>query len=203
MTQARNISLSRFSQLANIPKTSIYRRCTELGIDTSSGLSPDAVELLKADFGLVQDEPEPEPPTVAPTEIVPSDFIQPGQLATVEAHDISLPDSFDASAMVRFFDGVTGQATDTTKLVAIADLALNAVNSAMDQKVQQQRAQLTQAEQDAQALAEKIAAAKTDLKVKALESRILAERQTAATQTAESLFTDLMALGKPAPDSQP
>ncbi|GAB4145303.1 MAG: hypothetical protein Fur0046_22930 [Cyanobacteria bacterium J069] len=125
MTQARNISLSRFSQLANIPKTSIYRRCTELGIDTSSGLSPDAVELLKADFGLVQDEPEPEPATVAHSEIVPSDFIQPGQLATVEAHDISLPDSFDTSAMVKFFDGVTGQATDTTKLVAIADLALN------------------------------------------------------------------------------
>jgi hypothetical protein len=199
--QTRNISLSRLSQDIGVSKTSIHRRCGELGIDTSNGLSPEAVAMLKADFGLVQDEPEPE--AIAPSEIVPSGFIQPGQLATVEAHEIQLPDGFDAGAMVRFFDGVTGQATDTTKLVAIADLALNAVNSAMDQKVQQQRAQLTQAEQDAKALAEKIAAAKTDLKVRALESRILAERQTAATQTAETLFTDLMALGKPAPDSQP
>ncbi|GAB4141530.1 MAG: hypothetical protein Fur0046_17550 [Cyanobacteria bacterium J069] len=196
MTQSQNISLSRFSQLSNIPKSSVYRRCGELGIDTSSGLSPEAVALIKADFGLVQDEPEPA--AISPSEIVPSGFIQPGQLATVEAHDITLPEGFDASAMVRFFDGVTGQATDTTKLVAIADLALNAVNSAMDQKVQQQREQLTQAEKDAQTLAEKIAAAKTDLKVKALESRMLADRQTSATQSAESLFADLMALGKPA-----
>lgn len=107
--------------------------------------------------------------------------------------------------MVKFFDGVTGQATDTSKLVAIADLALNAVSSAMDAKVQQQREQLTQAEKDAKALAEKIAKAKTDLKVRALESRILAEHQTAATQTAESLFDELMTLGKSASgsDQQP
>ncbi|WP_448603982.1 hypothetical protein [Thermoleptolyngbya sp.] len=134
---------------------------------------------------------------------MPSGFFRPGQLAAVNQHDISLPDGFDAGAMVRFFDGVTGQATDTTKLVAIADLALNAVSSAMDTKVQQQREQLTQAEKDAKALAEKIAAAKTDLKVKALESRILAERQTNATQTVESLFDELMQMGKPASgDSQ-
>lgn len=194
-------SLTLFCKEHDLPKATVYRDCKQLGIDTSNGLSDEAIARLKLEYGIVDNPTATE--AIAPTEIVPSGFIQPGQLATVEAHEIQLPDSFDASAMVKFFDGVTGQATDTTKLVAIADLALTAVSSAMDQKVQQQRAQLTQAEQDAQALAEKIAAAKTDLKVKALESRILAERQTAATQTAESLFTDLMALGKPAPDSQP
>jgi hypothetical protein len=193
-------SLTLFCKEHDLPKATVYRDCKQLNIDTSNGLSDEAIARLKVEYG-IKDDPTPE--AIAPSEIVPSGFIQPGQLAAVEAHEIQLPDGFDASAMVKFFDGVTGQATDTTKLVAIADLALNAVNSAMDQKVQQQRAQLTQAEQDAKALAEKIAAAKTDLKVRALESRILAERQTAATQTAETLFTDLMALGKPAPDSQP
>jgi hypothetical protein len=193
-------SLTLFCKTHNLPKATVHRDCGRLGIDTSDGLDERAIARLKVEYG-IKDDPTPE--AIAPSEIVPSGFIQPGQLAAVEAHEIQLPDGFDASAMVKFFDGVTGQATDTAKLVAIADLAINAVNSAMDQKVQQQRAQLTQAEKDAKALAEKIAAAQTDLKVKALESRILAERQTNATQAAEALFADLMALGKPAPDSQP
>ncbi|MFQ3619279.1 MAG: hypothetical protein SNJ50_21535 [Cyanobacteriota bacterium] len=196
-------SLTLFCKEHDLPKATVYRDCKRLGIDTTHGLDDEAIARLKQEYGIVDAPSEPEPKAIAP-EIVPSGFIQRGQLATVEAHDIQLPDSFDASAMVRLFDGVTGQATDTTKLVAIADLAINAVSSAMEEKVQRQREQLTQAERDAQALAEKIAAAKTDLKVKALEARLLAERQTAVTQSAETLFSDLMALGKPdSGDSQP
>ena len=37
--QPRNISLSRLSQDIGVSKTSIHRRCTELGINTSSGRS--------------------------------------------------------------------------------------------------------------------------------------------------------------------
>ncbi len=136
---------------------------------------------------------------IAP-EIMPENFIQAGELATVETRSIQLPQGFDASAMVRFFDGVTGEATDTSSLVAIADMAINAVESAMDSKLTEQRQKLTQAEQDAKALAEKINASKVKLQVKALESKILAERQTTATQSAEELFAELMNMGKPAAD---
>jgi hypothetical protein len=194
-------SLTLFCKTHNLPKATVHRDCVRLGIDTSDGLDERAIARLKGEYGIEEDAPEPQ--QITPAEVVPSGFIQPGQLAAVETHEIQLPDGFDASAMVKFFDGVTGQATDTAKLVAIADLALNAVNSAMNQKLHQQRVQLTQAEKDAKALSERVATAQTDLKVKALESRILAERQTNATQAAEALFADLMALGKPAPDSQP
>jgi hypothetical protein len=195
-------SLSAFCKAYNLPKSSVYKFLQSEGFDTSDGLSPDAVKSASAYFLDVELEPTTVP-AITP-EVVPDGFIQPGQLAPVEKREIQLPQGFDPSAMVNFFDGVAGQATDTASLVAIADLALNAVNGAMDEKLQAQRAELTQAEKDAQALAAKIGETKTRLQVKALESKMLAERQTAATQTAEAAFAELMSLGKPTTvDSEP
>lgn len=185
-------SLTSFCKEYGLPKATVYRDCQRLGIDTANGLQDAAIARLKEEYEIADSEPEP------PNEVLPADFIQAGQLSPVEVREISLPKGFDASAMVKIFDGAAGQATDTAKLVAIADLALNAVANAMDSKIQQQRERLAQAEQDAKALSEKIAAAQTELKIKALESRLLAERQNSATKSAESLFADLMALGKPA-----
>jgi len=190
------ISLTKFSKDNNLAKATVYRRCQELGIDTSAGLNDEAIAQLRVEFDL--DAPTAPAPQVE-AELMPDNFIQPGQLAAVHAHDVQMPQGFDPTAMVRFFDGVAGQTTDTSKLVAIADVALNAVSTAMDNKIAEQRQQLTESEQHAKKLSEKIATAKTDLKVKALESRILAERQTDATKTAEELFAELMAMGKPSP----
>lgn len=192
-----SISLSSFCKEYDLPKSSVYKRCQALSINVSEGLRLQDCDRLLLEFGLA---PAPEAPAIAP-EIMPENFIQAGELATVETRSIQLPQGFDASAMVRFFDGVTGEATDTTSLVAIADLAINAVESAMDSKLQEQRQKLTQAEQDAKALAEKINASKVKLQVKALESKILAERQTTATKSAEDLFADLMNMGKPSSSS--
>jgi hypothetical protein len=128
-------------------------------------------------------------------------FVKPGELAPVEKREIQLPEGFDPTAMVRFFDGVAGAATDTASLVAIADLALTAVEGAMDEKLQAQQKELAQAEKDAQALAKKMAEAKVRLQVKAMKSEILAERQTDATVSAEAVFAELMSLGKPADDA--
>ncbi|HIK40415.1 hypothetical protein [Thermoleptolyngbya sp. M55_K2018_002] len=189
-------SLTSFCKDHDLPKATVYRDCQKLGIDVSQGLTPDAIARLKFEYN-IEDSQEPKP-VASPAEVVPDGFVRPGSLAAVNAREIQLPEGFDASQMVRFFDGIAGDSTDTAKLVAIADLALNAVNTVMDGKLQQQREQLTQAERDAKALADKIAAAKTDLKVKALESRMLAERQTSATQSAEALFDELMTMGKPA-----
>jgi len=191
-----NISLSKFAKATGLPKSSVYSRCQELHFNVTNGLTPAMVQQLEYEFDVVMTPPSPTQ-AIAP-DILPSNFLQTSDLAPVQEHELQLPPGFDVSAMVRFFDGVTGDATDTRSLVAIADLALNAVETAMDTKVNEQRQKLTQAEQDALTLAEKISDAKTNLKVKALESRLLAERQTNATQTAERLFNDLMTLGKPA-----
>ena len=110
---------------------------------------------------------------------------------------MSLPEGFDAAAMIRHFDGVMGQATDTQSLVAIAKLAITAADGAMDAKLSAQRQALTQAEQHQAQLAAMVTEAKQDMKVKALEAKILAERQTSQTRQAEAVFAELMALGKP------
>ena len=68
----------------------------------------------------------------------------------------------------------------------------------MDQKLSAQRQALNQAEQHQAQLAAMVAEAKQDMKVKALEAKILAERQTSQTRQAEAVFAELMALGKPA-----
>ncbi|MGF1519869.1 MAG: hypothetical protein ACFCVB_18985 [Nodosilinea sp.] len=190
-----HISLGEFQRSYGIHKGTVSKRARELGFDTSQGLSSEAVEAMKAEFNV--QEQAPTAPTITP-EVMPDGFIQSGQLAPVERREIELPQGFDPTAMVRFFDGVAGQATDTASLVAIADLALDAVDRAMDGKIQTQRAELTQSEKDAQALATKMAEAKTRLQVKALESKMLAERQTSATTSAEATFAELMRLGKPA-----
>ena len=196
------VSLHAFCRDNDLAKTTVRRWLNENGHSTSDGLSPEAVEAAQAQFC-----PVPAPATPAPTEpeapatpaeVVPYGFFQSGQLAPVAKREIQLPQGFDPSAMVRFFDGVAGAATDTASLVAIADLALNAVEGAMDEKLQAQRAELTQAERDAQSLAARIGETKTRLQVKALEAKMLAERQTTATQTAEGAFAELMSLGKPA-----
>ncbi|MBD2153165.1 hypothetical protein [Leptolyngbya sp. FACHB-16] len=151
------------------------------------------------------DKPAPrqsEPPAVRP-QVMPENFFQTSELAPVQSHEIQLPQGFDPTAMVKFFDGVVGQDTDTGSLLAIADMAINAAKTVMDQKVEAQRERLTKAQQDAAKLDAKIAEAKTDLKVKALESRILADQQTAATKTAEEKFAELMSLGKPPAESSP
>ncbi|XGB43216.1 MAG: hypothetical protein LVS60_05420 [Nodosilinea sp. LVE1205-7] len=130
-------------------------------------------------------------------EVLPDGFWQSTALAPVESRELALPEGFDAAAMIRHFDGVMGQATDTQSLVAIAKLAITAADTAMDQKLSAQRQALNQAEQHQAQLAAMVAEAKQDMKVKALEARILAERQTSQTRQAEQVFAELMALGKP------
>lgn len=194
-----NISLGEFERRHGVNKGTVSKRARELGFNTSSGLNPEAYQVLKAAFQVSAPEPESH---VIPTQVMPRDFIQAGNLASVEKREIQLPTGFNPTAMVQLFDGVAGQATDTAALVTIADMAITSVESAMDQKLDSQRQQLSQSEQDAKQLAGKITEAKTRLQVKALESKMLAERQTSATQSAEELFAALMEMGKPAAASR-
>lgn len=189
-----NISLGEFERRHGVNKGTVSKRARELGFETKTGLTPEAYLALKAEFRVRESAPEPQ---VMQTQVIPRDFIQAGNLAPVEQRDIQLPTGFNPATMVQLFDGVAGQATDTAALVKIADMALNSVEAAMDQKLDSQRLQLSQSEQDAKKLAGKISEAKTRLQVKALESKMLAERQTSATQSAEGLFAELMEMGKP------
>jgi hypothetical protein len=190
---AKNVTLGEFERRYGVNKGTVSKKARELGYETSEGLTPEAYEHLKVVLN-VKETSHSE--AIAP-EVMPEDFIQSEKLSPVEERQIQLPNGFNPAVMVKFFDGVTGQATDTRSLVQIADLALNAVEGAMDEKLQAQRLQLGQSEKDAQQLAVKISEAKTRLQIKALESKLLAESQTKTTQSAEALFAELMAMGKP------
>lgn len=185
-----NISLSKFCKDRGLPKTSVYERCKELKLDVAAGLTPGMVAQLENEF----DVTSPTRP-IAP-DVLPENFFKGSELAAVDRREIQLPQGFDPTAMVRYFDGVAGSSTDTDSLLAIADMAIGAVVNVMDAKLEEQRQNLKKAEQDAKKLETKVAEAKTQLQIKALESKILAERQTSVTQTAEQTFANLMSMGK-------
>lgn len=199
----KHVSLGEFERRHGVNKGSVSKRAREQGYDTASGLAPVAYTAMCREFKVQPwvngQPPEEAAPAIAP-EVMPQDFIRDSQLAPVEERHIHLPDGFNPAAMVQFFDGVTGQATDTATLVQIADMALQSVEGAMDQKIQAQRQKLSQSEKDAQTLSARMGEAKTRLQVKALEAKMLAERQTQATISAEELFAELMAMGKPQDD---
>lgn len=167
----------------------------ELGeiIEGTRYFSDDEREILISYAGA--DRPQSTKKEPAPA--VPENFIQCSTLAPVQVVETDLPEGFDPTAMVKFFDGVAGQGTNTTKLLAVAKQVLTAVETVMDGKIEQQRQALSQAESDGAELAELITETKGNLKLKALESRLLAERQTAATSQTQKAFDELMKLGKP------
>ena len=48
-----NTSLTKFCKDYGLSKSTVYRRCQELGLDTSDGLSPEACDRLMHEFDVV------------------------------------------------------------------------------------------------------------------------------------------------------
>lgn len=190
-------SLHSFCTQHEIPKTTVKRWLNDNGHDTSQGLSPEAIAAAKAHFRLQDPQPEPTEGTIE-AEIVPRGFFQSSELQATNYREAQLPEGFDPAAMVRFFDGVAGQATDTSALVSVAQMAIQAADIAMQTKVQGQKEALAQAEKDQATLDRMLAEATVKLQISAMESKLLAERQTAATSATEAKFQELMGMGKPA-----
>ena len=55
-----NTSLTKFCKDHDLPKSTVHRRCQELGIDTSEGISPTDCDRLLHEFNLISTEPEPD-----------------------------------------------------------------------------------------------------------------------------------------------
>ncbi len=185
-------SLHSFATETEIPKSTLKRWLNANGFDTSNGLSEDAIAAACAHFRV-----EPPQSTVVNAEIVPANFFQSSELQATDYCEACLPEGFDPAAMVKFFDGVAGQATDTSALVSVAQMAIQAADVAMQNKIAQQREVLSQAEKDQATLDRMLAEAKVKLQISAMESKLLAERQTTATRVTEARFQELMGMGKP------
>ena len=188
----QNVSLSAFCKEHGLSKGSVHKFLKGEGYDTSQGLTPEAAIAARAYFLDTPTEGTIE------AEIVPRGFFQSSELQATNYREAQLPEGFDPAAMVRFFDGVAGQATDTSALVSVAQMAIQAADIAMQTKVQGQKEALAQAEKDQATLDRMLAEATVKLQISAMESKLLAERQTAATSATEAKFQELMGMGKPA-----
>jgi hypothetical protein len=187
-------SLSAYCKAHNLPKASVHKFLKGEGFDTSEGMTSEAIAAANAYF---LDIPQPTAAAAMEAEIVPANFFQSSELQATDYREALLPEGFDPAAMVKFFDGVAGQATDTSALISVAQMAIQAADVAMQNKIAQQRDVLSQAEKDQATLDRMLAEAKVKLQISAMESKLLAERQTTATQITEARFQELMGMGKP------
>ena len=195
------LSLGEFQRRHGIDKGTASKLARENGYDTSKGLTSEAYLFLKGHYNLDNYQaPPPDSKTpVPPTHVLPDHFFHSSALTVSQRSDIRLPEGFDAGQVAQFFDGAIGHSKDTSQILAIADLAIAAAEQSMDDKIGQQRDELRKAERDGLLLNNKVLEAKSRLHAKAVESRLLAEAQTQASQTAEEQLQALLALGKPQP----
>jgi len=128
---------------------------------------------------------------------VPRMAIAEYETTAVEVVDLPLPDSFDVGAMVAVFDGAVGQMADVDEAVAVVGAVLAAGKNALSRKVDTQRIALQEAEKAESQVDEMVRDGLVDLKLLALESRMLAGKQTEATQRLQSKVAKVTNLGKP------
>lgn len=176
------VSLSSFSTKYDLPKTTVYRKCEELRIPTSNGLSPDDCDRLLSAFGLSKPvTPASAPPaevsieignhqiTIAPPQL-PQTFTLEG-LRTVDA--IAMEDPLAVAQ----------------QFIGLADNLIGAMNA----DVRQREQRLSQTKQ----AADQIASKRTELE---LETRLYRLQTTTLdanlSDTTSNLTEDLAALQK-------
>ncbi len=179
-----NISLTQFCKGHDLFKTSVYRRCQQLGIPTSDGLTPESVSRLLDEFDRAI---EPVSPTTTTT------VVETGNHQIVVANPV-LPQSYSLESLR------SGEAIELEDPLAIAQQFLavaTSLTTAMqaDIEVREQRLQQTQLAKAA------IVAKATELH---LESRLyqvqasaLDRNVSAETLALQEAMSELKSLGKP------
>jgi len=130
----------------------------------------------------------------------PENFIKTDEdVAIATTTELMLPQDFSPRAMVSHFDGAVGQVTDPDQIVALTRAIVNVGLTTLDSKIQRQRATLDQHQQAFVEASQVVNEGFMDLKIKASESRMVADQQTAATQQLQALMGKLAALGQVEP----
>jgi hypothetical protein len=119
------------------------------------------------------------------------------ELVDSEVVDLALPESFNVNAMISVFDGVVGQVADADEAVSLVSAMLQAGKRGLARKVEAQRIEAQKLESAESQVDQLIQDGMVDLKLSALESRMLAERQTQASQRIQSKVDQVSSLGKP------
>lgn len=192
-----NKALSQFCRDYGLPKTSVYRKCQELGISTTDGLSPEVCDRLRHEFDVeLPAQTEPLDATRVSVEVTASEIMPINPL------QLPMGSQFNLNAALAQIDGAKGDAfDDPMAIVDAVEVLLDQVEHALDHKLDQQQQKLNTTQQQVTRLYEKKAEFKLKTAIAANESRKLATAQTQATQQLQQAYQEVLQLGKSPQDA--
>lgn len=178
-----NTSLTKFCRDHNLPKSSVYRRCQELGFDTADGLIPADCDRLLHEFDVEKAEPA----------VMPTVTVETGNHAITLATP-QLPTMFDLGALRSFkVEAFDDPLLVAQQAIAVADQLIAAAHADID--LRKQRLEATRSAKEA--AAERVANARLEARLYELEAGLV---DTALNRETQSLIKEvgvLQNLGKP------
>lgn len=174
-------SLTKFSKDHSLPKSTVYRRCQELQIDTTDGLSPADLETLLHEFNL---KPAVEAPAVT---------VEVGNHQIVLGNP-QLPQTFSLDSL-RLDESI--QIEDPLAVASQFLEAADLVTSAMQQDLQRREAKLNQTRQAKDAIAKKASELHLEKRLYQERAHMLDTAQTNETDVLQQSLQELQKLGKP------
>lgn len=185
-----NISLSKFCRVYGLPKSSVFVRCQEMGINTSEGLDEAAVEILKNEFDVQQavtPRPTPESRTVS---------VEVGNhqvaLAAPQIPQAYSLEGLRQSEVVQFEDPLA----IAQQFMQAADLVI----AGMDQDVESRQKRLSDTVKAKEAIAAKKQQLELEARLYQLQTNQLNAQTSKETADLQSALVALQNLGKPAAD---
>ncbi|MBD2072693.1 hypothetical protein H6F86_02070 [Phormidium sp. FACHB-592] len=183
-----NTSLSKFCKDHDLPKSSVYRRCQELNIDTSDGLSPEACDRLLHEFDVVTELPAIEPESAKQ------------QPVTVEVgnHQIVLaqPDLSQTYSLESLWQSEVAAFDDPLAIAAQFLQTADVLTAEMQRDIRLREHKLQQTQQAKATIAEKATEFKLEARLYRERTEMLATAQSQETQTLQQSLATLQNLGK-------
>ena len=176
-----NISLTKFCNDNGLSKTTVHRRCQELGIDTSNGLSPEAVNTLSNEFNVT-----PQPVKTAVTVDSP--------IGNIVLANPTLPSTYSLQSLR------TSEAITIADPLAAAQEFLQVAEGltvAMQQDIATREEELRRTRQAKAAVVAKAQELKLEARLYQETARQVDLALSSETQDLQQTLGQLQALGKP------
>jgi hypothetical protein len=181
-----NTSLTRFCKDRNLPKSSVYRRCIELGINVANGLDQEAVVQLEQEFNF---QASAKVPIYTSVEV--------GNHSITLA-DPTLPQAYTLESLR------SGEAVSFEDPLAIAHQFLEASDSilaGMDADIRNRQQKLKTTQQAKDAIAQKRQKLELEARLYQLQTEQLDDALSSETVSLQEQLKELQRLGKPVAQS--
>ncbi len=182
-----NTSLTKFCKDYNLPKSSVYRRCQELNIDSKDGLTPEACDQLLHEFDVTPAQPEPEPEQ-------PSVTVEVGNHCT----SLALPELPQAYSLEVLRTSEVVSFEDPLAVAAQFLQAAEGLTTAMQSDIEKRQQRLNQTRQAKDEIAAKAQSLQLESRLYQLQTQQLDAATSAETSKLTRSLQQLKALGKQA-----